>query len=141
MNLISQTKSEIFSPSDMEEKTIRTIGLLQKTAIPVNTIPSSQVLPSRVNYTVVEIDDQVSHTDLSSSILIDPQDIMGQPNDQSPDSAMNVSFTELINSYCSYGKENEAEVLKCLLNDWKIPLQFHQYFIGKYIISFLSHNI
>lgn len=123
------------SPSAMGEKTMS--PLVES----VITIPSSQVLPSLVNYTLIEgkLIPDLSATTVESEKT--PFKIVSE--EESPMSSKvseNVSFTELINSYCDSGKKSETEDLIILLNSWKIPVQYHQYFVGKFKIN-LTHII
>lgn len=122
-------ESEPRSPSPVEENTI---SELKQIETPVNIIPSSQVLLSTTNYVLVRDDGKLLQKDLSSPN--NSISIQEQSDEQSTVGGENVSFSELISSYCSNDDDNEVEALITLLNEWKIPKFVHQFFIGKYRI-------
>ncbi|XP_055908801.1 uncharacterized protein LOC129943402 [Eupeodes corollae] len=120
-------ESEPRSPSPLEKNKI---SELKETETPVNIIPSSQVLLSTTNFVLVRDDGKLLQKDLSS-----PNDnsisIQEQSDDQSTVGGENISFSELISSYCSNDDDNEMEALITLLNEWKIPKFVHQFFIDE----------
>ena len=131
-------ESQSRSTSPVEKNTISElkqtetpVNIIPQTETPVNIIPSSQVLLSTTNYVLVRDDSKLLLNDLSSP---DNKSISIQEQSDDQSGVENVSFTELISSYCSNDDDNEVEALKTLLNEWKIPNMFHQLFIGNYRI-------
>ncbi|XP_055854896.1 uncharacterized protein LOC129918410 [Episyrphus balteatus] len=128
-------ESQSRSTSPVEKNTISElkqtetpVNIIPQTETPVNIIPSSQVLLSTTNYVLVRDDSKLLLNDLSSP---DNKSISIQEQSDDQSGVENVSFTELISSYCSNDDDNEVEALKTLLNEWKIPNMFHQLFIDE----------
>lgn len=121
--------SKSTSPSAMGEKTI------PSTEESFVTVPCSQVLPSLVNYTLFEGKIRPDLSTFVESEKIPAKIVSEEESPMSSKVSENLPFTELINSYCDSGEKNETEDLSILLNSWKIPLHFHQYFVGKFKIN------